>query len=214
MCSNFMAYGFVCFKGILCISWYIKTNMASKAFTLLHLILLFIGEVFCTDPCDSIQAGECLGYQQLFDPQPSVLKSAKKALSLISGKDSFQKIDPKALFAKGLTCLQYDSFASPAQAYNRSDPVVVYIEDHIMTLDEMTDVKKEIALTRKSTTYWVDERLKWPENCGLNDQLLDIDLGKVWFPEFQYDGMKEQEEKTDATAKTYWIPVSDFFFLI
>ena len=202
------------FKGILCISWYIKTNMASKAFTLLPFILLFIGEVFCSDPCPLIEAGDCSGYQLAFDPQPSVLTAAKKDLSVkdLSVK-KFQKIDPKALFAKGLSCLQYDSFASPAQAYNRSNPVVVYIEDLIMTLDEMNDVKKEIALTRKSTTYWVDERLKWPENCWLNDHLLDIDLEKVWFPVFQYDGMKEQEEKTDATAKTYWIPVNSNFLI-
>ena len=183
--------------------------MKSKALIPFSLAILSLAEG-SGSACNGIQAQDCSAFIKFFDPQPNILKTIKDSLPL--GLNAFQKIDPKALFDQGLTCLQYDSYASPAEAYNLSDPVVLHIDNEIMSMNEMNDVKKEISLTRKSSTFWSDQRLKWPDDCVWDDDqayLLDVDLAKIWTPTFMHTGMKYQIEKDDdAQAKSFWDAVS------
>ena len=120
--------------------------MKSKAFVPFYFAILSLAEGSGSQ-CKGIEEEKCSAFIKFFDPQPNILKTVKDSFSLTI-MSPFQKIDPKALFDQGLTCLQYDSYASPAEAYNLSDPVVLNIENEIMSMDEMNDMKKEISLTR------------------------------------------------------------------
>ena len=186
--------------------------MKSKAFIPFYFAILSLAEGSGSQ-CKGIEEEKCSAFIKFFDPQPNILKTVKDSLSLTI-MSPFQKTDPKALFDQGLTCLQYDSYASPAEAYNLSDPVVLNIENEIMSMDEMNDMKKEISLTRKSSTLWSDPRLKWPDECWDQEAyLLDLDLNKIWTPTFMHTGMKYQLEKSDdAQAKSFWEPVSNLYF--
>ena len=88
--------------------------------------------------CAWVRHENCDEFENHFDPGPIVIFNY-----LIEGKPGQKsvKVNKSKLFVEGIDCLKYDSFATPNEALNRSDPVEVIIDNKITSIENINDLK-------------------------------------------------------------------------
>ena len=72
---------------------------------------------------------------------------------------------------EGLKCLNYNGNITSLQASgNKSSLQYIHFETIAMDITDIDEVKKHVLWDWKYKTSWVDERLKWPKECLIENQ--------------------------------------------